>query len=199
MIFIFWLSYQRKKSEKATKEQSNEFWEKERQSNLTRRKDISCLDYITLDFENLPFSDTEDEEIQYVQDQIKKLKDQKIVNLNGISNTDLKLTYGTANINDLTTFDQNYTFLIRNLNKWGLLLYASRDITAAKQVLEYAISIQSDISQTYLTLAAIYADEHNLSALQQLSTTADTITSPIKQSLLTKLDAIIERASHAQK
>lgn len=190
LVFVIWLRYEKQKNDKTVQKQTDEFWARERESNLTRRKDLSSLDYITIPFENLPFSENCDSEIMYTQEQLKKLEDQKIVNLSGLSNTDLKFTYGTANLNELSLYDQNYTLLIRNLNKWGQLLYSDGSHTDAKKVLEYAISIGSDISQTYLTLAAIYTDEQNLLALSDLISRAQAIQSPLKDSLLTKLTAI---------
>ena len=38
---------------------------------------------------------------------------------------DLKLEYGTANINDLSQYDQNYTLLVRTLQKWAEALAAA--------------------------------------------------------------------------
>lgn len=198
IIFSIWIAYQRKKSDKSDRKTSEEFWELERQSNFTRRKDLSNLDYITVDFENLPFSQTEDEEINYIQEQLNKLKGQKIVNLTGQSNTDLKLAYGNGNLTELTTYDQNYTLLIRDLNKWGQLLFAKGEIQSAKQVLEYAISLNSDISQTFLTLAMIYSSENNSKALFILRDKAISLNSPFKESLIQKLTAICEKVDHVQ-
>ena len=199
ILFVLWLSYERKKVDKSSKKKSEEFWKREHESNLIRRKDLSNLDYITINYENLPFFENVDSEIQYVQDQLIKLKDEKIVNLSGLSNTDLKLTYGSANINELSLYDQNYTLLVRNLNKWAQLLYAQNKIAETKQVLEYAISIGSDISQSFLTLATIYLDEGDLERLHSLKEKAEQISSPLKMSLVEKLTAINEKASHAQK
>lgn len=198
IIFSFWITYQRKKSDKSAKKTSEEFWEIERQSNFTRPKDLSNLDYITVDFENLPFSQTEDEEINYVQEQLYKLKGQRILNLTGQSNTELKLAYGNANLTQLSTYDQNYTLLIRNLNKWGQLLFSKGETQTAKQVLEYAISVDSDISQTFLTLAMIYSQENNSEALTRLRDKAMLLNSPLKDSLIQKLTTICEKVNHAQ-
>jgi tetratricopeptide (TPR) repeat protein len=198
-IFVIWIAYQRSKSDKAVKNETAAFWNRERESNLTRKKDLSTLNYITVMIENLPFSETEDEEIQYVQKQLNNLKDQKIVNLSGLSNTDLKIAYGAPNITLLSTYDHNFTLLIRHLNKWGHLLYQNNNITDAKIVFEYAISCGSDISQTYLALAAIYLDDGSNEKLVQLRDTALTLTTPLKETLLFKLNAICEKASHELK
>ena len=47
---------------------------------------------------------------------LNSLKDEQIVNFTGISNTDLKLSFGAANLPTLSRFDQNYTLLARALH-----------------------------------------------------------------------------------
>lgn len=195
-ILIMWIAYQRLKGDKSTKKQSDAFWAREREANLSRRKDLSSLDYITIPFENLPFSDTSDHEILFIQNEMENLRDQKIVNLSGLSNTDLKLSYGAANITILSTYDQNFTNLIRNLNKWGELLLQKNNSTAATTVLEYAVSCGSDITQTFLSLAGIYLDNGTYEKLRTLRDKAEQTSTPLKEQLLVKLNAICEKASH---
>lgn len=195
-ILSIWIAYQRLKGDKITKKQSEAFWARERDANLARRKDLSSLNYITIPFENLPFSESSNQEIIYIQKQIKNLGDQKIVNLSGLSNTDLKLSYGVANISLLSSYDENFTTLIRCLNKWGELLLRDQNIADATTVLEYAVLCGSDISQTYLSLAGIYLDNGDYDRLTKLRDHAEQISSPLKEALLLKLNAICEKASH---
>lgn len=197
-LIVIWIYYQRSKSDQAIKKESDAFWSREREANLSRKKDLTSLDYITIPFENLPFSENNSEEILHVQNQLNKLKDQKIANLTGLSNTDLKITYGAANLTLLTTYDHNYTLLVRYLNQWGQLLLKSDKTHEARTVLAYAISCGSDISQTYLSLAAIYLDSGDYEALFELQEKAHNLTSPLKESLIQKLDAICEKASRDQ-
>ena len=100
------------------KEQSaeNAFWEKELKANSTRRKSLDGLNYINIPANNLPFGALPDDgDVLYCEKIIKNLMEQKIVNLTGYSNTDLKLEYGAPNITELTIYDQNYTTLVTNL------------------------------------------------------------------------------------
>ena len=108
---------------------------------------------------------------------LKDLTDKKIVNLTGISNTDLKLEYGTANITVLTEYDQNYTILARSLNQWGSFLKKNGQITDAKKVLEFAIDTKSDISNTYYELAEIYAKDLDFSKIEELCDLAEKLPS----------------------
>lgn len=197
-LIVIWIYYQRSKSDKSFKKESDAFWVREREANLSRKKDLSSLDYITIPYENLPFCEIDDEEIQHVQKQLYKLKEQKIVNLSGQSNTDLKIAYGAPNLTLLSTYDQNYTLLVRHLNQWGQLLLKNNNQKDAETVFQFAISCGSEISQTYLSLASIYLDSGNNEMLFELQNKAQLITSPMKEPLLKKLDAICEKASHDQ-
>ena len=65
---------------------------------------------------------------------LRSLSTQKIVNLTGYTNTDLKLSYGTANITCLTEYDQNYTLLVSTLQKWAEVLYRGGAKKECRQV-----------------------------------------------------------------
>ena len=86
------------------------------------------------------------------------MKDKKILNLSGISNTDLKLEYGAANLNLLSEYDENYTTLCRLLNTLGQRLYETGCPAEARKVLEFAVSTGSDMNSTYKTLCSIYIE-----------------------------------------
>lgn len=90
---------------------------------------------------------------------LHSLSTRKIVNLTGYTNTDLKLSYGTANITCLTEYDQNYTLLVSTLQKWAEALYRGGAKKECRQVLEYAVSIGTDVSHTYFLLADLYDEE----------------------------------------
>ena len=48
IVFVIWLSYEIKKSNRSVTQQEKSFWEKERQANLTRKKSLKDLAYITI-------------------------------------------------------------------------------------------------------------------------------------------------------
>ena len=196
--FVIWLRFKLSKTDKASDKSSKEFWEKEQRANFVRKKDISDLEYIIVPLDELPFSQTRNEEIINVQNHIKSLSNKKILNLSGYSNTELKLAYGTANINALSDYDQNFTSLIKYLNKWGTLLYQDGLQSEAKIVLEYAVKNHSDISATYSLLAEIYAKEQKPNKIKELITRAESINELTRKSTLNTLHTIYETAFHAQ-
>ena len=146
-----------RKADKIHRKTTQDFWDKEAQSNDTRRKSLDLLDYVKIPFDTLPVHVLEnDGTVISCLNTLHRLKDAKIVNFTGISNTDLKLKYGVANFNDLTEYDQNFTELVSTLQIWSKALYDADYLTEAASILEYAVRIQSDVSASYLLLAKIY-------------------------------------------
>ena len=133
------------------------FWEKERQANSVRKKSLENLDYIHIPVDLLPFGTAGDNAaLLKAEEEVSALKDEKIVNLTGITNTDLKLEYGAANITQLSQFDQNYTALVCSLQNWGQELYNQGRYEDARDVLEFAVKTRSDITATYRVLVDLY-------------------------------------------
>lgn len=156
LIFLAVSTYKRRKSERLDNEAEYRFWEKENSANTTRRQDISHLDYVDFSGVTLPFALFSDDFLQQCEAQLLELRDKKILNLTGISNTDLKLQYGAANLPFLMECDQNFTLLVRTLNQWGHRLHELSHDREAAAVLEFAVSIGSDIKATYQLLITLY-------------------------------------------
>ena len=157
IIFIIWLAYEMRKADKIHKKRTLSFWERESESNNTRRKSLDLLDYVKIPLERLPVHILEnDVTVISCLDTLRRLQNTKIVNLTGYSNTDLKMQYGVANLNDLTEYDQNFTELVTTLQTCAKVLYDADYITETATILEYAVNIHSDVSASYLLLAKIY-------------------------------------------
>ena len=163
VAFFFNISMRRVSRKEEAREMS--FWEKERKSNNVRRKSLENLDYICIPVDVLPFGTSgSNKELENSEQNVLALKDEKIVNLTGITNTDLKLEYGTANITELSLYDQNYTALVRALQNWGKALYDAGRYEDATKVLEFAVKTRSDITATYKLLIDMYKTKLFLSA-----------------------------------
>lgn len=168
ILFILWFRVKTKQSSKEENKSIEEFLTREQEANFTRKKDISNLEYISVNMEILPFSDTTDEYEIQLENNVKKFADKKLLNLSGLTNTDIKLLYGSANLDILSSYDQNYTLLLRDLNKWGAYLFQKERYSDSKTVLEYALYLGSDITETYTTLAKIYLSEDSPEKVQKL-------------------------------
>ena len=185
IVFVVWLTYELHKTNRQEETKRNAFWEKERLANSTRRKPLDDLAYITIPFEKLPTElyAGEDPVKEYLQI-LHSISESPIVNLTGISNTDLKLQYGAPNIDLLIKYDQNYTMLARTLQQWASFLYEKGNAGQAKEVLEFAISTGTDISNTYRLLCQIYKDENTPDKIKSLYPAAESLNSLMKPSIL---------------
>lgn len=130
------------------------------------------------------------EELAEAERELCMLAGKRILNLTGISNTQLRLSYGTANLEPLTAYDQNYTVLIRTLQKWGALLVSAGRAKDAVTVLSYAVSIGSDIAGTYTLLARLYKEQGRLDKIEELKEHAAGLTTLMKPSILRDLEQL---------
>ena len=190
ILLVLWVHYQKRRTDRIASQNSEAFWERERQANLTRKKDISNLDYIHVPVNTLPFPETDSEEIGDIQKHILNLASGKIVNFTGKSNTDLKLEYGAPNINLLMEYDKNYLELVRSLYRYGKLLYDKQLTDEALSILKYALSIKTDISANYTLLATIYKEKNDAEGINSVISAAEELTSMTKKALLANLVAI---------
>ena len=169
-----------------------EFMERERQANLTPRKDISGLPYIKVPVSELPLDvPTDSEETKERQDIIRSMSDKQILNLTGITNTDLKLEYGAPNINILSAADGNYTKLVQAIAYLSADYMNSQHLVEARKLLEYGISIGTDSKKNYLMLASIYKEEGQPEKISGLIESAKSIDSLLKDSIISSLEAML--------
>lgn len=169
IIFLIWLSYEISKSRRIGEKAQDAYWERENAANNTRRKSLDNLRYIVIPFDSLPMETLkEDEKIMEFHKTLHYLSESPIVNFTGFSNTDLKLEYGAPNIDLLTRYDQSYTTLARTLQQWAEKLYQAGYVQEAKQILEFSISTDTDVSGSYRLLASIYSKEGETGKIKEL-------------------------------
>lgn len=184
------LSYLRRKAEKAEAEKAEAFWSRERKANMTHKKDLTQLNYITIPASLLTAPEDADAETASCYECLRSLAGQDIVNFSGRTNTDLKLAYGTANLPLLTEMGDRYDTMLITLTTLGKkLMEQDRDLEAI-DALSFAVQCGSDISQQYVMLASLYK-KHGLEAeLSKLRSSIGLLPEGKKQRLLTKLDEL---------
>ncbi len=190
IVFCLWLMYEMKKVQKKENSRTDSFWERENAANNTRKQSMDDLVYITIPFDSLPMQVLkENEEVRECIRLLKDLSQQPIVNLTGLSNTDLKLRYGVANLPYLTDCDQNYTILARTLQKWASLLYKNGYTEEPKVILEFAVSTKTDVSATYAMLSEIYVKTGQADQIEHLLQTAEELHSAMQPTIVRILQA----------
>lgn len=164
------------------------FWERESKANMTPAKDISTLNYITISQDALPFLSNPTQSIAECQKTILSLSKCKILNLNGISNTDLKLRYGASNLTRLAQYDENFSSMQRTFAKWGRALKNEGYTLEAATVLEYALELGCDVRSIYADIIELYAvlEPDRLNALKERVKASNT---PSKDRILSQLES----------
>jgi len=174
------------------------FTERERRANSTLKQPLDNLDFITIPLDAIPSPEPAvNEKCASLIGDIKLLSEKKIVNLTGISNTDLKLTYGAANLPILTEYDQNFTSVCKKLFDLGCEYKNAGMNDEAIATLNVAVNLGTDISGNYTTLAEMYAEKGLYVEIQRLINCADGIRSLTKNSTISKLQSILDSHTSA--
>lgn len=191
IVVIILISVATRRQKKSNAEQEESFWDRERRANSTRRKSLDGLNYITIPLETFPTHILQqDSVVMECIEILESLTSQKIVNFTGYSNTDLKLEYGAANINLLSDYDQNFTVLVRTLQKWADVLIEAGYIKEACVLMEYAVNIGTDVSRTYDKLAQYYASQEDAASIDRLKRMAENLRSSSRDVILRHLNQL---------
>lgn len=189
IMLLATIAFFRKRSDRRQQEVTEAFWEREQNANLVRRKDISGLSYISIPFEDFSIGAFSDEKLTDTERALETFRDKKILNLTGLTNTDLKLQYGPANLPTLMECDQNFTEMLLALTDYSNRLIELEHFDAAIPVLEFCVSIGSDITSHYMLLADYYKNSGQTDKVEYLREKASALNSLTKTSILRKLEA----------
>ncbi len=185
IIFCIILAYYIRKNDTDQKKVEEAFWEKERMANAVRKKDISKLDYITIPLEKFPVKLHTSTEEKFVA-----ISQKPMLNLTGISNTDLKLEYGTANLNILSEYDANFTDMVALLPEYAQELSTAGYVDIARELLELAVDVKADSRKIYNQLAAIYKESGQEDKLDYLFTACETLPEITKNAIKKDLSSM---------
>ena len=192
-MFIGVLQYAIRKARSKNDRADKAFWKREAEANNVRRKSLDDVEYLLVEPDKLPTDVLADDEV--VSDCIKNLRElaeEKIINLTGMTNTDLKLKYGVANLTYLSECDNRYTTLIQTLQKWSEYLWEKGQTDAAVQIMEYEVSIKSDAPSIYRRLASYYSKRGEKEKIQSLIKTVEDMNLITTKSLIADLNGYLD-------
>ena len=214
-----------KRNSRKEKDLKKAFWERELLANSVRKKDIENLPYIRFDPSMIPLHpEISDVRIDEYISELSSLSGKRILNCTGKSNTDLKLEYGAPNITKLTEYDSNYTILVRSIARLAekYLIHASKslqnissdtsvegsapgtELTRAQSeklradaisLLEYGISVGTDVRLNYELLAQIYYDRGDMAAIAKLKESAREINSLSREPIIKMLERLEDQSA----
>ena len=192
LIFLIWLTIRIKSLDAKQEQQQADFWARERQANTTPAKDISNLRYITIPIDKFPLNFSNDKKVIEIEDELKELSTHKLLNLTGMSNTDLKLEYGLPNFETMSQIGEDYDRVCVLLNAYAkALIEAGRD-DDAENVLEFAVGTGSDISESYIMLADCYKKRSQSEKLSFLCEQVSTSSMLLKNHILDKINDSVQ-------
>lgn len=187
IIFCIWIAYEAKKSGRSYRKNEKKFWDREEEANATRRKSLTDLEYISIPLTFLTIPSDASEEFVAKHELLEKLAKTKIVNLTGYSNTDLKLMYGAPNLPLLMEYDDRFTSLVSTIQEMARELVLKNHYDLAKTYLEFAIDINTDVSQSYYLLADVYNRTGEEDRVSYLCEKAEGLSSILKNSIVQTL------------
>ena len=193
---VWVLNHNIKRNRDTNKVTVRDYLKREEEANFVRKKDISELPYITVPLENLLIDITLKDEkkqskIEKYRKQIDYLSDKPMLNLIGVTNTELKERYGVANLDKLIACDQNYGKMFANLQWYASGIYEDYP-DAALKIMEYMVETGTDISGTFELLGRHYAETKNSSSFNALFDKIPDKTSVSGKMILQKLEHIRE-------
>lgn len=196
-ILVLVLNHNIRKNKNKDDKSVTSYLSREDRANCARRKDLTDLPYIEVSHNTLPLDITLKDEKKQLQisnyiKEIHLLSEKKMLNLIGVSNTELKEEYGPANLEVLTIYDQNYSRYIRNLHLLADCIYEEYP-NEAVALWEYCLSIGTDISGTYASLGKHYVTKHQKEQFMKLYDYIPSKSTISGKTIVNKLDSLKEQ------
>lgn len=196
VILIFIFQHHLRKNMKAENKSKDEFWQKEQSSLVVRKKEFTSEDFITPNIEELSLTIPPDmdpgDELQLKQ-LIKRLKDLSsldMMNFSQLSNTEIRLKFGTANQSIVENNEYTYNNYLKALASYAYLMNEYKNKAESITALEQCISIGSDYSEHFHYLGKLYLEDRKVDEYKQLIDTASKMTTLNKKGILEKLESL---------
>lgn len=190
LIFIVWMHYENRKSNKKQAQASQEFWQREEEANHARNRDISDLPMFVPAQNDIPFPETTDENVLYYQKRVRDSLELPMMNLSKYSNTDLKLAYGVGNFKTLSEYDANFNNFLMNLSNLGSAYHTIGLYEEAADIFRYCLTSGSEKARDYKALADAYVSMGCSGRISELITEVERSELPRKSTLVENLRAI---------
>ncbi len=171
---------------KAESSTEKAFWEREHNANFTPKKDLSNLSYITIPLEKFP-SNNIDKEEERLKQELSELSEKRILNLDNMSNTDLKENFGVGNLTTMEEIGDNYQKLCSLLIDLAKKRIEANDYEGALHYLEFGVGTKSDMSQMYTLLGDCYDNLGKTANISDLITLVQAMGLPLERSIISSL------------
>lgn len=165
-----------KRARKKMEARSEAFLKREMEANTTRKKEIEPELFFTPDTSGLPFREYAENEKSLTrrQNNVKKYASKKMLRFKQpYNNTELKLRYGIANLENIIQYESNANAYIYALIEWSQALLDSPYHDDAETILQESIRLGSDYSKSYLLLISFYKEKKDYESIRVLRNIID--------------------------
>ncbi|MBQ5431500.1 MAG: hypothetical protein IIU28_07610 [Lachnospiraceae bacterium] len=148
------------KIRKHQSETENAFWNREKQADTAVDRDLNSLTYITIPLDKFPLHFSEDEAVIMIEEALEEIATHRLLNLNGKTNTDLKIEYGPGNLDTVQQMGDDFSQMTILLCDYAKCLMEVERYHDALTVLSFGASVRSDISTNYMLMGDCYQALH---------------------------------------
>jgi len=196
IIAFFVFHHHLRKNAKVQEDVTKAFWQKEESSLVVRKKELAEEDYLhpSLTLDQLKGEDwykaLGQSGLYRYEQHLKELLDKAMVNFQHMSNTDLRLTFGTANLTVISDYEENWNSYLTTLYTLGKKLLETGETDYGIQLLEEGVRMGTDNRYHFLLLGQHYKATKNQQAFEDLVVRASSLESLTKTALLKALEEL---------
>ncbi len=186
-IFVMTTFVYRAYLEHKRKARDDAFWAREEEAKSAPTVDLSSITYIDIPLSSFPIGKLDTDESIMLEEDLTALSRYRILNLANMTNTDIRLTYGADNFDQMQVIGDNFDRMETLLCDYAKLLMENNMIPEAIPVLEFAVKEGATISTIYELLGECYAVTGNREGLASLISTIESSDLMMKDVLLGKI------------
>jgi len=180
VIFALLFNHRLNRLTRLEREAKVAFWESERDSLSVRKKEFVEENYLRPDISSLTFPqlDVKDYDLvlyESLKSKLLELSTKDMMNFSHLTNTEIRLQFGTANQTAIADNESAYNTYLKTLADYGKFMNEQGELNEAIIALEECIRMKSEYSRHYLFLAQLFAIIKNEEAFHQLCEKASTI------------------------
>lgn len=122
---------------------------------IVPRTKLDEINFVKCDISRIKFQTVAEDTKEQI-DNLLNLSHSKLANFKGVTNQQLKKTYGNNNFDEVLSYQNNYDELLKSLVYTAELLSRDGDDRSAISLLQTSISLGNDVTKNYTLLADLY-------------------------------------------
>lgn len=178
-------------------EKEQDFFDKERSARTTVGH-IYESDYEVIPLSKFSFNLCEDPSIVEMEEKIKVLSTEKLLNLTGVSNTDVKLRFGVNHFDEAVACGEKYDELIGLLVNYAIGLDDHGFSEESANILEYLVKNDCDIKAAWIALGKHYASKSEFDKIKSLIEKVDSSKLSIKSATKQQLTDMLPEPTQSE-